>query len=118
AAGVRVGYVAEHVELLGRDLPVGDLHPEHLVVAALTLAVHTVVQPEDPEHVLVELTGQVLRQHPLELLDVRQLRRIDLELHHGLQPYSKPEYSDQVSSIWGPDAFPLQEPHDVGPGRA
>ena len=39
APAVLVGDVAEHVELLGVDPPVGDLDPHHLVVAALALPV-------------------------------------------------------------------------------
>jgi hypothetical protein len=52
---------------------VGELHPHHLVVAALALAVDAVVQAEDPEDVLVDLAGQVAGQHPLELVDVGDL---------------------------------------------
>ena len=39
-------------------------------MAALALAVDPVVQAEHPEGVLVQPAGQVIRQHPLELLDV------------------------------------------------
>ena len=49
----------EHLELVGLDLAVGDLHPQHLVVAALALAVDALVEPEDPERVVVDLAGEV-----------------------------------------------------------
>ena len=57
---------AEHLELLGRDLAVRDLDPDHLVVAALALAVHAVVQPEHAEDVLVDAAVEVLLQRALE----------------------------------------------------
>ena len=69
---VRVGDVGQHLQLLGRDRAVGQLDPDHLVVAALALAVDAVVQAEDAETVLVEVAGQVQRQHLLELRDVGQ----------------------------------------------
>ena len=83
AAGVLVGDVGEHVELLGRDRAVGRLHPHHLVVAALALAVDAVVQPEDPEHVLGELAGEVALELLLELGDVGGLAGVDLPLQHA-----------------------------------
>ena len=52
-------------------------------MAALALAVDAVVQPEDTEHVVVELAGQVAAELRLELRDVGQLSRIDLTLQHG-----------------------------------
>ena len=58
AAGVGLGDVGEHLELVGLDLAVGDLHPQHLVVAALALAVDPLVEAEDPEGVVVDLTGE------------------------------------------------------------
>ena len=82
APGVLVGDVGHDVELVGGEGPVGDLHPHHLVVAALALPVDAVVQAEDAEHVLVELAGQVAGQLALELLDVGCSRRVDLHLHH------------------------------------
>ena len=39
--------------------PYGHLHPHHLVVAALALAVDPVVQAEDPEGVLLEVAREV-----------------------------------------------------------
>ena len=59
ATRVGLGDVAEHLELVGLDPPVGDLHPDHLVVAALALAVDALVQAEDPEDVVVDLAGHV-----------------------------------------------------------
>jgi hypothetical protein len=49
---------------------VGQLDPHHLVASALALAVDAVVQAEDPEAVLVDLTGEVAGEHRAELLDV------------------------------------------------
>ena len=57
AARVVLREVAEHLELVGLDAPVGDLHPYHLVEAALALAVDALVQAEHPEDVVVDLTG-------------------------------------------------------------
>ena len=57
AARVRLGEVAEHLQLVGLDLAVRDLHPHHLVEAALALAVDTLVQAHHPEHVVVDLAG-------------------------------------------------------------
>jgi hypothetical protein len=62
APGVLIGDVGHHVELLGGDAAVGQLHPHHLVVAALALAVDAVVEAEHPEHVLVDLAGEVAGQ--------------------------------------------------------
>ena len=42
----------------GVTTPYGHLDPDHLVVAALALAVDAVVQAEDPEDVLVEVAGR------------------------------------------------------------
>src|SRR5207253_6890872 len=53
------------------------LHPDHLVVALLALAVDPVVEAEDPEPVLLELTREVLGEEPFELVDVDQLLRGD-----------------------------------------
>ena len=58
AARVGLGDVAEHLELVGLDLPVGDLHPQHLVVAALALAVDALVEAEHAEHVVVDLARE------------------------------------------------------------
>ncbi len=70
APAVAVGDAGQHVQLLGGDVPVGALDPHHLVVAALALAVDPVVEPENPESVLVHPAGQVISEQPLELLDV------------------------------------------------
>ena len=67
AARVLVGEVAEHLELLGDERAVGNLHPHHLVVPALALAVDALVQAEDAEHILLELAGEVLPDAFLEL---------------------------------------------------
>ncbi len=58
--------------------PYGHLDPHHLVGAALALAVDAVVQPEDPEHVLADLAGQVLGDGTLEPLDVALLFGIEI----------------------------------------
>ena len=83
ATAVGLRDVGEHVELLGGDGAVGHLHPHHLVVAALPLAVDPVVQPEDPERVLLEVAGEVPGELLLELLDVGTDLGIDLTLQHG-----------------------------------
>jgi hypothetical protein len=72
APAPRVGLdqVGQHLQLLGLERPVRDLHPHHLVGAALALAVDAVVEAEDAEGVLVHGAGLVLGQHPLELLNV------------------------------------------------
>ena len=61
----------------GVDGAVGHLDAHHLVVAALALAVDAVVQAEDPEDVILELAGEVLGEHALELLDVGKRGLID-----------------------------------------
>ena len=103
AAAVGVGDVAHHVELLGRDRPVGDLHPDHLVVAALALPVDAVVEAEDPEDVLLELAAEVALELDLELLDIGADRRIDLSLlQHGASlpcGGTKPEQVAQESPV-------------------
>ena len=68
------------VELVGGQAAVGDLHPHHLVVAALALAVDAVVQAEDPEDVLLEVAGEVAGELRLELGDVGELGGVDLSL--------------------------------------
>ncbi|MDQ2727392.1 MAG: hypothetical protein M3Y91_05925 [Actinomycetota bacterium] len=40
-------------------------------MAALALAVHAVVEAEDPKGILIDVTRQVLPEQLLELLDVR-----------------------------------------------
>jgi len=83
-ARVRVGEVAHQVELLRQQPAVRDLDPHHLVVAALALTVDAVVQPEDAEHVVIEVAREVAGQLGFELGDVGQLSRIDLTLQHGM----------------------------------
>ena len=60
APGVLLGDRREHLELLRVQAAVGDLHPHHLVGAALALSVDALVQAADPEDVLVEVTGEVV----------------------------------------------------------
>ena len=120
APGVGLRDVGHHVELLGLDRPVGHLDAHHLVVAALALAVDAVVQPEDAEAVLVEITRQVQGEHLLELLDVGEGGGADgagPHLHvdgaaHGAQSTdSRPMYS----TMWG--IFPA-DGRPTGPGRS
>ena len=59
--GVGLGDVREHLELVGLDLAVGDLHPQHLVVAALALPVDALVEAEHPEGVVVDLAREEAR---------------------------------------------------------
>ena len=62
---------------------VGDLDPDHLVVAALALAVDAVVQPEDPEDVLVAARRRgSAASMALELGDVGGALGVDLSLQH------------------------------------
>ena len=65
-----VAIVAEHLELLRRDPAVGDLHPHHLVGAALALAVDALVQAHHPEDVLGDVAREVLLDRGLELVDL------------------------------------------------
>ncbi len=67
APRVLVGEVAEHLELLGDERSVGDLHPHHLVVPALALAVDALIQAKDTKDVLVDLVGEILADAFLEL---------------------------------------------------
>ena len=60
AARVGLGDVGEGLELLGGDAAVRHLDAEHLVVAALALAVHALIQAEDAEHVFVDAAVEVL----------------------------------------------------------
>ncbi len=60
----------EHLELLGLDPAVRDLHAHHLVVAALALAVDALVQAEDAEGVVVDLAGEVARDAVLEAVEL------------------------------------------------
>jgi hypothetical protein len=77
APGVVVGDLRHQVELMGEQPAVGDLDPHHLVVAALALAVDPVVQPEDAEGVLLDLTGQVAGEDRVELGGIGQLVGVD-----------------------------------------
>ncbi len=85
APRVALGDVAEHLELVGFDPPVGDLHPHHLVVAALALPVDALVEAEDPERVVVDLAREVAAHAVLEglqlLLDLG-VERMGAELSH------------------------------------
>ena len=65
AARVRLGDVGERLELLGGDAAVRHLDAEHLVVAALALAVDALVEAEDAEHVLVDAAVEVLADRAL-----------------------------------------------------
>ena len=66
AARVRLGDVGERLELLGRDATVRHLDAQHLVAAALALAVDAVIQSEDAEGVLVDAAVEVLGGGVLE----------------------------------------------------
>jgi hypothetical protein len=77
APGVLLGDVPEHLQLFGLDLAVGDLHPEHLVVAALALAVDALVQTEHAERVVVDLAGEVALDAVLELHEFRLDLRVE-----------------------------------------
>ncbi len=70
AAGVLGGDRPEDLELLGGDPAVGDLHPHHLVGAALALAVDALVEPHHPEDVLREVAREVLLDRGLEMVDL------------------------------------------------
>ncbi len=62
--------MGEHLELVGLDAAVRDLHPQHLVVAALALAVDALVQAEDAEGVVVDLAGEVPGDAVLEAVEL------------------------------------------------
>ena len=67
-ARVGLGDVGEHLELVGLDLAVRDLHPHHLVVAALALPVDALVEAEHAEHVVVDLAREeAARRRPRRL---------------------------------------------------
>ena len=82
AARVGVGEVGHHLELVGQHAAPRDLDPHHLVVAALALPVDAVVQAEDAEGVLFDVTREVLGEDLLELLGVGELCGVDLALTH------------------------------------
>ena len=63
--------------------PAGQLHPHHLVRAALALAVDAVVQAHHPEHVLGDLTGEVAGHGALEALDVALLLGVEITRERG-----------------------------------
>src|SRR5205807_2181968 len=83
---VRLADVAEHVELVGLDGAVRHLDANHLVVAALALAVDAVVQPEDAEDVFLELALEVQVEVALELGDVSLGGGVDLPDQHSRPP--------------------------------
>ena len=70
AARIGLGDVGEHLELVGLDLAVRDLHPHHLAGAALALAVDALVEAEDAELVVVELTREVPAHAVLEAVEL------------------------------------------------
>ena len=72
------GEFAHELELLGGDGSRRQLDADHLVGAALTLAVHAVVQAHHTEHVLGHLSGQVLRNGHFEAFDVAHLLGIEI----------------------------------------
>ena len=82
AAGEVVGQVGHLLELDRVDVAVGGLHPDHLVVATLALAVDAVGQPEHLEDVLVDLAGQVTGELLAELGDVGGHAGVDLNGGH------------------------------------
>ena len=111
AAAVGLGDVGEHVELLGGDGAVGHLHPHHLVVAALALAVDAVVQAEDPEGVLLEVAGEVPGELLLELLDVGTDLGVDLTLQHG---WRRGILSRRINNAPKPESGRSTFPLDIG----
>jgi hypothetical protein len=83
APRVPVRDVGHEIELVGQEPTPGDLHPHHLVVPALALTVDAVVEPEDAEGILLDVTGEVLAEDRLELVGVGELGWIDLSVAHG-----------------------------------
>jgi hypothetical protein len=61
----------------GGDPAVRDLHAQHLVVAALALAVDAVVQTEHPEGVLVDTAVEVLVHGALEDVELFADHRVE-----------------------------------------
>ena len=86
APRVGVGDVGHAVELVGGDDPARRLDADHLVVAALALAVDAVVQTEDAEDVVVEVAGEVASELLFELGDVGGGAGVDGEIGHGALP--------------------------------
>ena len=78
AAAVAVGDVAHHLELLGRHRSVRHLDADHLIGAALALAVDAVVEAEHAEHVLGHLARLVAAELLAELGDVGHLLGVPL----------------------------------------
>ena len=72
APAVVVDDVGQQVQLVGGDGAVRDLHPDHLIGAALTLAVYAVVEAKDTEDIFLDASGLVVGQHLLKLGDVGQ----------------------------------------------
>jgi hypothetical protein len=70
APAVGARYVRQGVQLLRSDRTVRGLDPHHLVATTLALTVDAVVEPEDPEGVLLQPPGEIGLQHPFELDDV------------------------------------------------
>jgi hypothetical protein len=83
APRVAVRDVGHEVELVGQQPAPRNLHPHHLVVPALALTVDAVVEAEDAEGILLDVTGEVLGEDGLELVGVGELGWIDLSLAHG-----------------------------------
>src|SRR5262249_39465879 len=77
AARVRLGDVREGLELLRGHSAVRHLHAQHLVVAALTLAVDALVEPEHPEHVLVDAPVEVFLDGALERVELLGDHRVE-----------------------------------------
>ena len=99
AARVLVDEPPDHLELLGLDRPVRHLHADHLVLAALALAVDAVPEPEDTEDVFLEVAREIAHEHLLELLDVRELLGVDRPRADG-QRVSHPSIMTHLVGIY------------------
>jgi len=62
--------VGHHLELVRVDPAVGDLDAQHLVVAALALAVDALVEAEDAEGLVVDLTREIPLHAVLEAVEL------------------------------------------------
>ena len=82
ASGVFDGQIAHAVELRCSDRPVGSLDPDHLVMAALTLAINAVVQAEDAKDVVFKFTSEVASELNFKFCDVGSGLGIDCEFRH------------------------------------
>ena len=71
AARVALGDVGQHVELGRRQHALRDLHPDHLRVVELALAVGTADEAEDAPLFRRDLAAFELAEHVGELVDVR-----------------------------------------------